>query len=193
MNTPAVHDLAETVAAAAPLRAVAPDAADRAVEAELQEHFRQVMAGVATPVSVVTSMGDGQPYGTTVSAFASLSMTPPMVLVSLDRGSDLLAVVRQTQRFGVNVLAADQSQLALDFAKKGGTGKFSGVEWNVARDLPRLPGAPGWLACEVSGLVDGGDHVVALGTVVQAETTEGAPLVYHGRVFGTHAALESRS
>jgi flavin reductase (DIM6/NTAB) family NADH-FMN oxidoreductase RutF len=46
------------------------------------------------------------------------------------------------------------------------------------------------LACEVETLVDGGDHVVALGLVVAAETTEGQPLTYHGRVFGTHAALD---
>lgn len=157
---------------------------------ELKTHFREVMAGVATPVSVITSMADGLPHGTTVSAFASLSMEPPMVLVSLDRKSELLALVRESGKFGVNVLGSDQSALALKFAKKGGTGKFNGVRWEVDHDLPRLPGAPGWLACEVAQLVDGGDHVVALGTVIAAATDHGQPLTYHGRLFGTHAALE---
>jgi flavin reductase (DIM6/NTAB) family NADH-FMN oxidoreductase RutF len=161
-----------------------------APDATLADRFREVMAGVATPVSVVTSMADGLPHGTTVSAFASLSMAPPMVLVSLDRGSDLLALVRESGRFGVNVLGSTQSALALAFARKGGTGKFSGVRWEVDHDLPRLPGAPGWLACDVAALVEGGDHVVALGTVVAAETLDGLPLTYHGRVFGTHSALE---
>lgn len=157
---------------------------------DLQTRFREVMAGVPTPVSVVTSMADGLPHGTTVSAFASLSMEPPMVLVSLDRRSELLALVRESQRFGVNVLGADQSALALSFARKGGTRKFDGVRWEIDHDLPRLPGAPGWLACELAQLVDGGDHVVALGTVVAADTEHGRPLTYHGRLFGTHAALE---
>jgi flavin reductase (DIM6/NTAB) family NADH-FMN oxidoreductase RutF len=161
-----------------------------APDATLADRFREVMAGVATPVSVVTSMADGLPHGTTVSAFASLSMAPPMVLVSLDRGSDLLALVRESGRFGVNVLGSTQSALALAFARKGGTGKFQGVRWEIDHDLPRLPGAPGWLACDVASLVEGGDHVVALGTVVAAETLDGLPLTYHGRVFGTHAALE---
>ena len=161
-----------------------------APDATLADRFREVMAGVATPVSVVTSMADGLPHGTTVSAFASLSMAPPMVLVSLDRGSDLLALVRESGRFGVNVLGSTQSALALAFARKGGTGKFSGERWEVDHDLPRLPGAPGWLACDVASLVEGGDHVVALGTVVAAETLDGRPLTYHGRIFGTHAALE---
>ncbi|WP_369255363.1 flavin reductase family protein [Geodermatophilus amargosae] len=157
---------------------------------DLQQRFRKVMAGVATPVSVVTSMGDGLPHGTTVSAFASLSMDPPMVLVSLDRSSELLALVRETGRFGVNVLGSTQSRLALAFAKKTGTGKFNGIPWEVSDDLPRLPGAPGWLACDVAALVDGGDHVVALGRVLAAETTDGKPLTYHLREFGTHAVLE---
>lgn len=157
---------------------------------ELRAHFREVMAGVATPVSVVTAISDGRPHGTTVSAFASLSMNPPMVLVALDRGSELLTRVRECGRFGVNVLGSTQSALALGFAKKGGTGKFDGVHWELHDDRPRLPGAPGWLACEVTSLVDGGDHVVALGTVVAAGTLDGRPLTYHGRVFGTHAHLE---
>lgn len=161
------------------------------VDDDLQTRFREVMAVVPTPVSVITSMADGLPHGTTVSAFASLSMTPPMVLVSLDRRSDLLAVVRETRRFGVNVLGVHQSQLALAFARKGGTGKFDGVDWEVEDDLPRLPGALGWLVCEVDTFVDGGDHVVALGTVRGAQTVDCQPLTYHGRVFGTHAALEA--
>jgi flavin reductase (DIM6/NTAB) family NADH-FMN oxidoreductase RutF len=157
---------------------------------ELQTHFREVMAGVATPVSVVTAISGGLPHGTTVSAFASLSMNPPMVLVALDQGSELLTRIRECGRFGVNVLGSTQSALALGFARKGGTGKFDGVHWELHDDLPRLRGAPGWLACEVTSLVDGGDHVVALGTVVAAETLDGRPLTYHGRVFGTHAHLE---
>ena len=108
------------------------------------------MAGVATPVSVVTAVaGDGVPHGTTVSAFASLSMDPPMVLVSLDRGSDLLALVRETGRFGVNVLGSTQSALALSFARKG-PDKFTDVEWVTSTTAsPGCPDAPGWLACEV--------------------------------------------
>jgi flavin reductase (DIM6/NTAB) family NADH-FMN oxidoreductase RutF len=164
--------------------------ADEATDA-LMNQFREVMAGVATPVSVVTAMADGSPHGTTVSAFASLSMNPPMVLVSLDRGSDLLAHVRKSGRFGVNVLGHTQAQLALTFARKGGVAKFHGVAWEVHEDLPRLVGTPGWLACELADLVDGGDHIVAMGTVIAAETRTGKPLTYHLRNFGTHAALEA--
>jgi len=166
----------------------APDNDSRAHDV-LPQHFRQVMAGVPTPVSVVTSMRNGLPHGTTVSAFASLSMDPPMVLVALDRESDLLAMIRESGRFAVNVLGATQSDIALTFARKGGSGKFTGVRWHVQDGLPRIPEAVGWLACEVASLVPGGDHVVALGTVRHAETCDGQPLTYHGRVFGTHTSL----
>lgn len=170
-------------------------------DAELRRRFRDVMAGVATPVTVVTALADGLPHGTTVSAFASLSISPPMVLVSLDRGSDLLAVIRRTGHFGVNVLGATQSAVASAFARKGGAGRCHGRPWDLDHGLPRLPGSPGWLACAVADLVDGGDHVVVLGTVLAAETTAAettgadttvaAPLTYHGRVFGTHALLDA--
>lgn len=157
---------------------------------QLQERFRDVMAGVATPVSVVTGMDDHGPHGTTVSAFASLSMDPPMVLVSLANNSELLSLVRRTGRFGVNVLASTQSALALAFATKAGSGKFDGADWQPDTGVPRLDQALGWLVCEVQSLVEGGDHVVVLGLVVAADTTDGLPLTYHGRVFGTHAALD---
>jgi flavin reductase (DIM6/NTAB) family NADH-FMN oxidoreductase RutF len=155
----------------------------------LESQFREVMAGVATPVSIVTAMNGQTPHGTTVSAFASLSMTPPMVVVSLARGSFLLALMQETNSFGVNVLGLDQSPLAVRFAGKD-VDRFRDVDWHADHGLPRLPGSPGWLACRLSGVFDGGDHVLALGQVVAAETFEAQPLTYHGRLYGTHARLE---
>jgi flavin reductase (DIM6/NTAB) family NADH-FMN oxidoreductase RutF len=154
----------------------------------LAEDFRAVMAGVATPVSVVTTLTDGHPHGTTVSAFASLSMAPPMVLVSLDRGSELLGRLGPGSLFGVNVLGSGQAALALAFARKG-PDKFTGVDWVADGGAPRLTGSPGWLACTVSQLVEGGDHVIVLGEVRRAATTAAPPLTYHARTFGTHAVV----
>ena len=160
---------------------------DSVVYSDLAEAFREVMGGVATPVSVVTTLYDDEAYGTTVSAFASLSMSPPMVLVALDRNSELLSRLQFSRRFGVNILASTQSALALTFAGKGGPAKFTGVDWSHSEELPRLAGSSGWLACELSALIPGGDHMVALGEVVAAECGEGLPLTYHRRAFGTHS------
>ncbi|MEC3974493.1 flavin reductase family protein [Amycolatopsis sp. H20-H5] len=153
--------------------------------ATLAVRFRQAMATLCTPVTVVTGMDGDRPHGTTVSAFGSLPMDPTMVTVALDRGSALLAMVRRTRRFGVNVLGSDQSDLALRFARKG-TDKFVGVEWHAAEGLPRLTGTQTWLSCDAAELVDGGDHVIALGLVTEIDTVPTSPLTYCARSFGTH-------
>lgn len=163
------------------------NAAPKAAGVEKDE-FRSVMAAVCTPVTVITSIDGGIPHGTTVSAFASLSLDPPMVSVALDQGSHLLAMVRKSRRIGVNVLAESQHELALAFARKGGD-KFADVDWTCDSGLPRLRNALGWLACEVEELVAGGDHVILLAHVVTAQVEESRPLTYHSRSFGTHAPL----
>lgn len=159
----------------------------------LQTAFREAMAAVCTPVAVITTRGHGLPYGTTVSAFTSLSMEPPMVLVSLDRRSRLLEVVRESGTFGINILSSAQAALAAHFARKGGTGKFADVIWHDDSGLPRLPGLAGFLSCRVARLVGGGDHIVLLGDVVAADSSASTPLTYHNREFGTHVRLQGAS
>ncbi|MFC7303882.1 flavin reductase family protein [Streptomyces monticola] len=155
-----------------------------------EQDFRDLMAEVCAPVTVVTTTEDGSPHGATVSAFASLSLRPPMVSVALDRGSGLLARILATGRFGVNVLGAQQAPLALRFARRPAD-RFTGIRWEYDHGLPRLPDAPGWLACELTSTVGGGDHLLLLGTVVRARTATAAPLVYGHRTFGTHSAFTS--
>lgn len=147
--------------------------------------FRQVMASVCTPVSIVTAMAGNRPHGSTVSAFASLSLNPPMVLVSLDRASELLRHVRRSLAFGLNVLHTGQAELATTFARKGDD-KFDGINWTLDNGVPRLDGTAGWLACRVERLVSGGDHIVVIATVEAVGHAPASPLTYHQRRFGTH-------
>jgi flavin reductase (DIM6/NTAB) family NADH-FMN oxidoreductase RutF len=150
------------------------------------ETFRDALAGVCTPVSVVTSHRDGRPHGTTVSAFCSLSLEPPMVLVSLARSSDLLAIVTESRVFGINVLNHGQQDLAVNFARKG-PDKFDLVEWELDRGVPRISGAATWLVCKLQQLHEGGDHLIAVGLVEHADSGPGNPLLYRRREFGTMA------
>lgn len=154
------------------------------------DEFREAMAGVCSPVSVITTIRGGRPHGTTVSAFASLSLDPPMVMVSLDRKSDLLDVIRETRTFGVNVLSAHQSETALTFARKGGHTKFDGIEWHELGGVPRLPDACSFIACDVMEFVEGGDHVVLFGLARLAKANANAPLTHYRRSFGTHRRPE---
>jgi flavin reductase (DIM6/NTAB) family NADH-FMN oxidoreductase RutF len=72
------------------------------------------------------------------------------------------------------------------------TDRFSGVEWFIDHDLPRLAGVSSWLSCELDRAVPGGDHVLLLGLVTSAVRADLAPLVYGHRMFGTHSGFATR-
>lgn len=149
------------------------------------------MSSVCTPVSVVTAFDGARPHGTTVSAVCSLSLTPPMVMLALDEHSALLQVLRAAPRFGINILSRSQHGIAGKFAVKGDY-KFRDVDWVERSGAPRIVDSACWLACEAVQLVPGGDHTVILARVVETDHEDlAAPLTYHRRAFGTHAALDS--
>ena len=112
------------------------------------DEFRSLMAGVVAPVTVVTTAGPDGPAGTTVSAFASLSLHPPLVSVAFARDSSLLGQIQRTGRFGINILAHGQEAIAALFARRG-VDRFGSVPWHDDHGLPRLAAASGWAACEL--------------------------------------------
>jgi 3-hydroxy-9,10-secoandrosta-1,3,5(10)-triene-9,17-dione monooxygenase reductase component len=142
--------------------------------------FRDTLARVPTPVTVVTSHVDRRPHGTTVSAFSSLSLEPPMILVSLDLNSDLLKVIQESGRFGVNVLAAGQHDVS-DAMSRRGTDRFAGVDWSPSGNgVPRLAGAAAWIECEIAAEHPGGDHTIVVGSVLDLDSSADLlPLLYH--------------
>ncbi|MBW8088393.1 flavin reductase family protein [Streptomyces sp. NPDC044780] len=157
-----------------------------------QETFVELMSGVCAPVTVVTATSaDGRPHGSTVSSFASLSLHPPLVSFALDRSSGLLPHLRPGARVGVHILGAHQQELASAFARRhrGPGSKFDGLTWTVRAGLPYLPESAGWTAGRVERHVDGGDHVLLIMSLEEAESTAAAPLVYARRTFGTHSGL----
>jgi len=155
------------------------------------QRFRDLMAAVAAPVTVVTTMEDGQPYGATVSSFASLSLEPPLITVAFDNRSGMLARILSARRFGVNLLGVAQADLAVLFAKHD-VDRFAGTDWHADHGLPRLGGAAGWVVCELRDVVAGGDHRLLLGHVTAASQAELPPLVYAHRTFGTHSRYGER-
>ncbi|WP_051829855.1 MULTISPECIES: flavin reductase family protein [Streptomyces] len=149
-----------------------------------QDRFKDVMAGVGGPVTVVTAFDEGEPHGTTVTAFASLSLDPPMVTVALSENSSLLPRIIRSGRFGVNLLCASQEEPAARFARRD-VDRFAGAHWYADNGLPRLAGCLGWVACDVAQAVRGGDHTLLLGAVTDAQQgTPEHPLIYVNRAFG---------
>jgi len=155
------------------------------------EQFRRASGLWATGVSIVTTVDTaGKPYGLTMNAVTSLSLSPPMFIVCVDNNSDTLAPMRESKVFCINVLASAQQDLSNRFAKKGEE-KFSGVAHSAgSTGAPVLEGALLSIECAISSIVPGGDHQIMLGEVRRIVTNESAdiePLLYFG---GRYAAVE---
>jgi flavin reductase (DIM6/NTAB) family NADH-FMN oxidoreductase RutF len=146
------------------------------------EELRDALSHVPAPVSVITIVDENGPHGTTVSAFCSLSASPPLVLLALDRGSNLLRKLRGVPLFGISVLSEGQEEIAKRCATKD-PDKFSGVRWHDHDGAPLIEGASSWFLCGLEDLLPGGDHEIVVGHVVDCAVNSTHPLVYHQRDF----------
>ncbi|WP_235214898.1 flavin reductase family protein [Rhodococcus opacus] len=150
--------------------------------------FRDLMARVCAPVTIVTTADADGPHGATASSFTSLSQEPPLITVAFDRRSALLQRIQCTGRFGINLLHHRQDDLAMLFATRGaGADRFAGTSWRHDTGLPRINGAAGWAECELYDTVQGGDHLLLMGLVTKVDKADLPPLVYAERIFGTHS------
>jgi flavin reductase (DIM6/NTAB) family NADH-FMN oxidoreductase RutF len=133
-----------------------------------ESELRQTFALFPTGVAIITSpdVGDGM-LGATVSSFNSVSVEPPLILFSIALNAKALVGWRRAQRFAVNILGEDQSDLSTRFARAL-TDKWNGVqfEYGQASQSPLLYGALGWLECHTFAHYDGGDHLIILGQVI---------------------------
>jgi flavin reductase (DIM6/NTAB) family NADH-FMN oxidoreductase RutF len=144
--------------------------------------LRHAIGHFATGVTVVTSVAaDGQPVGTTANAVSSLSLDPPLVLVCFDRASMTLQAVRAHGAFVINVLAAPQRHLSVNFARHGLAAAWDGVRHRSGlTGSPRLDGVLAALECTLEHRLPGGDHEIVVGRVHEVETAgdHAAPLLY---------------
>ena len=143
--------------------------------------FKKTLGCWASGVTIVTSQFGDERLGMTVSAFSSVSLSPPLVLVCADKGSNTNTLIQKSRAFTVNVLSTDQSSLSNLFAdKKREAIRFDGLDCKPgATGCPHLPGALSALDCHVRDEIDAGDHIVYIALVEAAEfESERAPLVY---------------
>ena len=150
---------------------------------ELELSFREAMARVSAPVTVITTWVDGAPSGTTVSAFASLSIAPPMVVFALDNRGGMIDRLRAAGRIGVNIRGGDQAETAHRSPRRDLPDRFAGLAWQEDHGLPRFDGVAAWLRCEHLTFEPGGDHTLVLGTVTEASSADRPSLAYQMRQF----------
>jgi len=142
--------------------------------------FRQLLGRFATGVTVLTTRSpDGDPIGMTASSVASVSLDPPLVLVSVDRRHEMHDALEAAPHFVLNVLAATQEALSRRFAADE-PNRFQGVGFHANKQgIAVLDGVLAHIECEKQTATPAGDHTVFIGLVIGGNVTDGRPLLYY--------------
>jgi flavin reductase (DIM6/NTAB) family NADH-FMN oxidoreductase RutF len=154
------------------------------------EDLRQVMRNWASGVTVVTAKDGDQFHGMTVSAFTSISLQPPLVLVSLEKTSRTHAMVQNSNHFGVTILADDQKDISDRFA-----GRIPAMDGNrflglaietLTSGVPFIVGGLAYLDCHIVLTYDTRLHTLFIGEVdTLCSARSGKPLLYHDQDYNT--------
>jgi flavin reductase (DIM6/NTAB) family NADH-FMN oxidoreductase RutF len=146
--------------------------------------MRNAMGQFATGVTVVTALdASGAPVGCTVSAFSSLSLDPPLVLVCVDKRRLMHSVLSEASSFAINILSKLQADVALNFARPTDK-KFEILDHHAAADgSPLIDGAITHIECNSERQMEGGDHTIFVGRVMQVRVSPGEPLLYSQGAF----------
>jgi flavin reductase (DIM6/NTAB) family NADH-FMN oxidoreductase RutF len=158
------------------LEAAAGAESDTAVE------FRRTLGMFATGVTVITTLVDEQVHGMTANAFMSVSLQPPLIVISVDRRARMNNLLGEGVRFGVSVLEEKQSILSDRFAGRDTDGPEP--DFGLVHDTPLVEGALAHLVARVVRSYWGGDHSLFLGRVEYVRYGEGTPLLFHGGGYG---------
>ena len=153
--------------------------------------FRTVLSHFAAGVTVITTRdAGGQRLGFTATAFSSVSLDPPLVLFCVTAGGRCDAALKAEQGFAVNILGEDQTNLAVQFARRSTNDRFDGVALSSGvEDHPLLRGAIATLTCEHAGRIEAGDHVVHMGHALYGTSTDNRPLLHFRGAFDQLAKL----
>jgi len=142
--------------------------------------FRAVMGRFASGVTVVTATDEaGSAYGMTVSAFASVSLLPPLVVMCIDHVASLHDTLANAPFFAVNILASSQEPIARRFADTGAQ-RFEGIGYrNGENSVPILNDVLAFVECKRVSSTEAGDHTIIVGETVAASMRDARPLLYY--------------
>jgi flavin reductase (DIM6/NTAB) family NADH-FMN oxidoreductase RutF len=146
--------------------------------------LRRTLGMFATGVTVITTLRDEQVHGMTANAFMSVSLEPPLVLISVDRRTKMCNLLHEGRRYGVSILCDNQAALSDRFAGRGGEAAPE-PRFLVVHDTPVVEGALAHFVAKVDRSYWGGDHSLFLGRVEYARYQLGAPLLFHGGRYET--------
>jgi 3-hydroxy-9,10-secoandrosta-1,3,5(10)-triene-9,17-dione monooxygenase reductase component len=154
-------------------------------------NIKDAISCFTTGVTVVTAHTQGQDWGMTCNSFNTVSLDPAMVLWSVRKTSASHSAFVTAGGYMVNVLGAQQKDLALNFAQGTQTVRFA--DQQLVRGLnqhPRLEGVIAWFDCRIAQVVSAGDHDILIGEVLDFGVQAGHGLAYAQRSFGVLAPME---
>jgi flavin reductase (DIM6/NTAB) family NADH-FMN oxidoreductase RutF len=151
--------------------------------------MRRTLGRFTTGVTVVTTARGDEVHAMTANAFTSVSLDPPLVLVSVDHRTRMHQLLPGTRRYGVSVLGSTQERVAWHFA--GRPLRDGGDLFVWAGDVPFVRGAIAHVGCSLHAAHEAGDHTLYLGRVEHLHSEPGEPLLFHGGTFG-HLSPEER-
>lgn len=138
------------------------------------------MSRFATGVTVVTTRYAEECWGMTANAVLSLSLEPPLMLISVDKRSQMHECIVKGQCFAVNILTSEQEEISRRFAMRGPK-DFSGISIEVAETgAPIFSEALAFVDCRLQQIVEGGDHYITIGKIVAGKVHQGDPLIFYG-------------
>ena len=141
--------------------------------------LRRTLGMFATGVTVITTRERDQVHGMTANAFMSVSLEPPLVLISVDRRTKMCALLHEGRNYGVSVLCETQSALSDRFAGRA-VDNAPEPRFEMIHDTPLVEGALAHFVANITRSYWGGDHSLFLGRVEYARYSEGTPLLFHG-------------
>ena len=146
--------------------------------------FKLAMGRFPSGVTIVTTIGsEGKKCGFTASAFSSLSLDPPLILVCLANSADCYNSFNACDKFAINIIGKEQEELAFKFASKG-VEKFDGNEFKEGENgLPILPDSVVSLECDAKDTYPAGDHAILVGEVKHIHLNNGIPSVWYEGKF----------
>ena len=140
---------------------------------------RQIMGRFATGVTLVTARSDEKILGMTANAVLSLSLDPPLILVSVNKKNQMRKFLKKSNYFAINVLRDDQEEISRRFATPGPK-DFSDLELVESKTgSPVLVNALAFIDCQIVQVVPGGDHDMFIGKPLAGETRDGNPLIFY--------------
>ncbi len=144
--------------------------------------FRNALGRFATGVTVIAAFDEGRPHGMTANAFVSVSLDPPLVLVSVDHRSNMHRILPGAGRYGISILAEDQEALSNHFAGRPQQGLE--IPFFTRGGVPLLEGSIAYFVTRVVDMHPAGDHTLYIAQVENFENRGGRPLLFHAGKYG---------